>query len=317
MPKSKYPLQFPVYIPSKGRAEHFLTMKYLDDMGVPYFVVVEEQEHDAYAAKLGEDCLLVLPMRYKEQYETCDDLGLTKSTGPGPARNFAWDHAIQTGAKWHWVMDDNIQGWFRYHLSEKSFLVTPAGLRSIEDFTLRYENVGMSGPAYESFVARRNAHPFPFVLNSRIYSCNLIRNDLPLRWRGRYNEDTILSIDLLEAYWCTIQFYHVLQNKVTTQKIPGGNTEAFYSLEGTVAKSRLLYEVYPQYVKLVMRYGRPHHYVNYKRYWNKWPRLKRKQGLDLPTEPDNYGLMMREIPRGGRVQGLRTGQRAVRESESE
>ena len=83
------------------------------------------------------------------------------------------------------------------------------------------------------------------------------------------------------------------------------------------AKSRLLYEVYPQYVKLVMRYGRPHHYVNYKRYWKKWPRLKRKQGLDLPTEPDNYGLTMREIPRGGRVKGLRTGQRAVRELESE
>ena len=41
------------------------------------------------------------------------------------------------------------------------------------------------------------------------------------------------------------------------------------------------------------------------------------EGLDLPTEPDNYGLTMREIPRGGRVRGLRTGQRAVRESESE
>ena len=42
--------------------------------------------------------------------------------------------------------------------------------------------------------------------HSRIYSCNLIRTDIPYRWRGRYNEDTILSLDILRGGHCTLLF---------------------------------------------------------------------------------------------------------------
>lgn len=69
----------------------------------------------------------------------------------------------------------------------------------------------------------------PYVANTKLYSCNLIRTDLPMRWRGRYNEDVILAIDILKAGWCTCQFNAFLQQKMVTQALPGGNTTELYN----------------------------------------------------------------------------------------
>jgi hypothetical protein len=104
----------------------------------------------------------------------------------------------------------------------------------------------------------------PFVTGTRIYSCNLIRNDLPLRWRGRYNEDTDLSLRILKGGWNTVQFNAFLQLKTPTQQLKGGNTEAFYSVEGTLAKSAMLVAMHPDVARLVWRFGRPHHFVDYR-----------------------------------------------------
>ena len=40
--------QFPLYIPSKGRFKKRLTIKALENMKVPYHVIVEEQEYKDY-----------------------------------------------------------------------------------------------------------------------------------------------------------------------------------------------------------------------------------------------------------------------------
>ena len=102
----------------------------------------------------------------------------------------------------------------------------------------------MSGPNYFMFASRKTAVP-PFVTNTRIYSCNLIRNDVPFRWRGRYNEDTDLSLRMLKAGWCTIQFNAFLQFKMSTQTVKGGNTADFYAVEGTGAKSAMIVALHP------------------------------------------------------------------------
>ena len=90
--------QFPLYIPSKGRSEYMITSKVLTELGVAHYIVVEPQEVEKYQAAVKKMGLLTtvleLDMKYKETYELCDDLGLTKSTGPGPARNFAWSHSV-------------------------------------------------------------------------------------------------------------------------------------------------------------------------------------------------------------------------------
>ena len=278
----------PIYVVSKGRADSRLTSKSLHEMGVPHYIVVEEQEHAEYAAKVDASAtLLVLDKQYQVDYDPCDDLGMTKSKGPGPARNFAWDHAIKSGASSHWVMDDNIDGFFRLNHNFKVPAKTGAVFRAMEDFVDRYENVAMSGPNYFMFASRKSKQS-PFALNTRIYSCNLIRNDVPYRWRGRYNEDTDLSLRMLKDGWCTVQFNAFLQMKLRTQTVKGGNTAEFYAKEGTLPKSKMQVDLHPDVSKIVWRFNRWHHYVDYTPF--RVNRLRRKPGLDIPQEHNEYGM---------------------------
>jgi hypothetical protein len=299
--------QFPLYIPSKGRHEYMITSKQLSLMGVKHYVVVEPQQVSDYEKAVREMKLLttVLPldMSYKDKYELCDEFGLTKSTGPGPARNFAWEHSISNGYKWHWVMDDNIRSFRRLNNNEKVKCESPAFWKAMEDFCLRYTNVGMAGPNYYMFAPARTKQP-PFITNTRIYSCNLIRNDIPFRWRGRYNEDTIISLDMLKAGWCTIQFNAFLQEKMPTQVVKGGNTEEFYHKEGTVqkgqkyadtgtiAKSKMQVAVHPDVSKLVWKFNRWHHSVDYTPFKNQ--KLIKKSDINISNTVNNYGMGLKQ-----------------------
>lgn len=272
--------RFPIYIPSKGRWDIRLTSNALSDCKLPHTMVVEEQEYEKYKDATKDNpfvTLLILDKTYQDNYDTCDDLGRTKGVGPGAARNFIWDHSISQGHEWHWTMDDNISRFVRYH--ENRLVEVQGGLifRAMEDFCLRYINVYMAGPVYFMFIARKEKNP-PIILNTRIYSCNLIRNDIPYRWRGRYNEDTDLSLQILKGGFCTVQFATFLQQKTTTQYIKGGNTAEFYAKDGTYPKSAMQVRLHPDVSRLTYRFGRIHHYVDYKPFRKN--RLIRKPNYD-------------------------------------
>jgi hypothetical protein len=257
--------QFPLYIPSKSRWDSRLTMKALDRMSVDYRVIVEAEQFDQYAAVLPTSRLLVLDPKFQDEYEPFDSFGRTKPLGSGPARNMAWADSIDRGFAWHWIMDDNIYA-FECRVNNHKIRATDGSLFAMmEDFVLRYTNIAMAGPNYSFFAKCRQSLP-PFVTGTRLYSCNLIRNDLPLRWRGRYGEDTDLSLRMLKAGWNTVQFNAFLQRKVATQQVKGGNTEAFYSAEGTLAKSQMLVAQHPDVARLVWKFGRPHHHVDYRQW---------------------------------------------------
>jgi len=282
--------RYPLYIVSKGRADSRKSSRMLEYQGVPYHIIVEESEADAYRAVIDPRKVLVLDPAYQRNYDTCDTLGNSKSYGPGPARNFAWDHSISQGATSHWVMDDNVRRLLRLIRNEKITMKCGTGWWAMEEFCDRYLNVGMAGPNYDYFAPRKTQVP-PFILNTRIYSCNLIRNNLPFRWRGRYNEDTDLSLRILKAGWTTVQFYAFLQRKVSTQLMRGGNTDEFYKHEGTAPKSQMLYDMHPDCTKLVLRYGRHHHHVDYKRFAT---RLVRRPGVVIPDHADELGMVVHE-----------------------
>ena len=297
--------QFPLYIPSKGRSEYMITSKYLTYMGVKHNVVVEPSQMDDYRKAIKSMDLLAtaveLDLSYKEKYELCDKHGLTKSTGPGPARNFAWDHSKSNGHKWHWVMDDNIRSFRRLNKNEKIKVTNGALFKAMEDFCLRYENVSMAGPNYYMFAPSRVKQP-PFIMNTRIYSCNFIRNDVPFRWRGRYNEDTIISIDMLKAKWCTVQFNAFLQEKMPTQTVKGGNTDELYQVDdkpkngekysktGTIDKSKMMITTHPDISSIVHRFGRVHHHVDYRQF--KKNKLIRKKDAEVSNGINNYGMQL-------------------------
>ena len=285
--------QYPVYIVSKGRWESRLTSRFLEIMRVPYRMIIEEQEWPNYAAAIDKAKLLVLDKSYQRNYDTCDDLGDAKSKGPGAARNFAWDHAVSEGADWHWVMDDNIRGFCRLNRNIKLFVTDGTIFRCMEDFVLRYKNVAMAGPNYWMFLPRKRAKP-PLTLNTRIYSCNLIRNDLPYRWRGRYNEDTDISLRCLKSGWCTILFNAFVQIKAPTQTVKGGCDKDFYQREGTLPKSQMLVRLHPDCAKLVWKFQRYHHNVDYKRF-NRL-KLVPKPGVDVLEGVNDYGMILVDTP---------------------
>lgn len=256
--------RYPIFVVSKGRWDNGLTTKALADMCVHHYIIVEIDEIQKYEETANDYAtILHLPKAYLDRYNTCDNLGDSKSKGPGAARNFAKDVSKLQGHKKHWVMDDNLDAFHYLTDNKKLETLTPFGICATEDFVDRYKNVPVAGLNYYSFAKSTDAVP-PVVFNTRIYSCLLIDNSFDYEWRGRYNEDTDLSLRVLKDGFCTIQMNAFLCGKVTTQRMKGGNTKEFYSEEGTKPKSQMLEDLHPDVAKVVWRFNRWHHHVDYK-----------------------------------------------------
>jgi len=209
--------RYPVYIISKGRWESRLTSKALEWIKVPYHIVVEPQEFDNYAAVIDPKKILTLPF---------SNLGL----GGIPARNWVYEHAIASGAERHWILDDNISGFCRFHDNLKVEVDSAATFCAVEDWVDRYENVAMAAFNYDYFAPRKQGAKIkPITLNTRCYSGILLSNKVPHRWRGRYNEDTDLSLRLLKDGHCTALFNAFLMYKKPTLTMKGGNTDELYA----------------------------------------------------------------------------------------
>lgn len=273
---------YPIYIISKGRWESRLTSKTLERLKIPYYVVIEPQEYEQYSDVIDKDKILVLPF---------SNLG----KGSIPARNWVWEHSISQGAKWHWILDDNIRDFYRLNKNIKYRVTSGTIFKVIEGFVNRYENIAQAGMQYEKFVPRKSKHK-PYILNTRIYSCILIRNDIDFRWRGRYNEDTDLSLRILKAGYTTILFTAFLADKVTTMTMKGGNTEQLYKqnkeFDGRLEMARSLKRQHPKIVKVVRKWGRWQHQVNYKPF--KGNKLIKKEGVEIPRGINNYGMRLVE-----------------------
>jgi len=268
--------KYPVYIISKGRWESRLTSKTLEKMNVPYHIVIEPQEYIQYSKVIDPKKIYVLPFRDLEQ-------------GATPARNWVFEHSISIGAKRHWILDDNIDGFVRLNRNQKIRVTSGTIFKCAEDFTDRYENVGLSGFNYRFFAAQRSKQP-PFRLNTRIYSIILINNSIKYRWRGKMNEDTDLSLRLLKDGYCTILFQTFLANKAATMTMDGGNTDINYKEDGRLEMAKILQKFHPDVTDISWKWGRWQHHVNYKPF--RFNKLKRKSNLNITSEINNYGMKL-------------------------
>ena len=285
--------KYPVYIVSKGRSDSMFTSRSLNRMKVPHYIIIEPQDEILYNKALENfgitfATLLIAPFS-------------NHGDGPGRARNWCWDHSISIGAEKHWVLDDNIADFYRLQKNKRVRVESGAIFRAAEDFVDRYENVPIAGFQYRFFIAPNSKYP-PYVKNTRIYSTLLIDNKCKHRWRGRYNEDTDICLQVLKDGDCTIQFNAFLQGKAATQTVKGGNTEEFYhkegadegkwienvNSEGTRNKSQMLVDLHPDVARMVWRYKRWHHYVDYSSF--KKNELRLKPGVMIPDGNNNYGM---------------------------
>lgn len=271
--------KYPIYIISKGRWERRQTAKAMEVMGVPYKIVVEPQEYDNYSNVIDKNKILVLPF---------SNLG----QGSIPARNWVWEHSIQNGAERHWILDDNMDSFYRVNRNMKLIVKTGAIFKAAEDFVDRYENIAIAGFQYNSFVFKDAIVP-PYRLNTRIYSCILLKNDLPYRWRGKYNEDTDLSLRALKDGWVTMLFNAFLVNKETTMRAKGGNTDELYKhTDNRMEFAESLKQQHPDVVEVTWKFNRWHHQVNYRPFKNN--KLIKKQGIKIPKGVNNYGMVIKE-----------------------
>lgn len=265
--------RYPIYVPSKGRIKSNLTARFLQQDGTPFYLVVEPQEADEYKQQWGTDRVLTLPF---------SNLGM----GSIPARNWIKAHATAAGFKRHWQLDDNCYYAMRLFKGKRIRCNSRVALAATEDFVDRYTNVAVAGLNYHMFAI--GPMP-PLQLNCHVYSCTLVLNAIPHEWRGRYNEDTDLCLQVLADGWCTVLLNAFLIRKVQTMTMKGGNADQLYQGDGRLKMARSLERVWPGVVKVDRRFQRPQHVISHQ-----WRRFDTPLQLDpaavIPKEPNEYGL---------------------------
>ena len=281
--------RYPVYIPSKGRAEHCYTARFLTKDICPFSLVVEPQEQDEYRRRFPDAQILVLPWNDHRDADGNRD-------GLIAVRNWIKQEATAAGHERHWQIDDNCTAIFRIYEGRKIDCPAGVALAAAEDFADRYENVAIAGLNYEMFVGKQALFPYPgippFTLNCHVYSCTLVLNSIPHRWRLRYNDDTDLCLQVLADGWCIVQVNAFVVKKMRTMTVKGGNTDALYQGDGRLDMARMLQRAWPGVVKVNRRFGRPQHIIDWTKY--RTP-LKKKPGLVISDEPNEYGMVLMRV----------------------
>ena len=292
--------KYPIYVITKGRWEKRYTIDTLEDMGIDFYICVEPDEYDKYAEVVDVNKIIKLPENFSK-----------RGQGGIPVRNFVWEHSVKNGYKKHWIIDDNIEGFFRWHLNTQKRVRDGVFFRIMEDFSDRYSNLGLVACQYFSFIPAIDTGRLQFIVNTRTYSCILINTELldkrlDERWRGRYNEDTDLTLRVLSTGdLCTVNFNNLLSGKKTTGSVKGGNTDTIYEFgddktenakfTGLQKKFDELKENWGDIVKLThARHadGRPHHIISYTRLFKQ--ELVLKDGISKEPKVNNYNMIFKK-----------------------
>ena len=258
--------KYPIYIISKGRAYNPLTANLFEKAGIDYLIAVEPQEKDEYIKELGENRVLVLPF---------SNLGL----GSYPARNYCWEHAKANGYKYHWLFDDNLLMFKKWINSKRVRIENIEDAIKFVELNADKTNVDITGFERPEFCCKVPNKAFKF--NVHVYSAMLIKNEIPYRWRLKYNEDIDLCLQVLHNGGTTSSCVYYMAKKTDTgQKMKGGNQDELYkgnAKEKKILKAKMLEAVWPQYAKTVIRFNRPHHLINWKVFKKKTPKLHRNE----------------------------------------
>lgn len=257
-------IKYPIYIISKGRHKRPMTAKFLLEAGIDFKIAVEPQEYDDYCKTLGSKYVLKLPF---------SNLGL----GSYPARNFCWEDSIKNKHKAHFIFDDNISGFSFFNKGKRTKTHPLKPLVLLRRLFDQYSNLAIAGYNYDMFITKEVKKAF--AINCHVYSGMIIRNDIPFRWRMKYNEDVDLCLQALDSKWCTILINaFTIRKTSTTVKMKGGNQEELYknnNFDKKVLKVKSLQAVWPQYTRVVHRFGRPHHAVSWAKFF-KHPLIKKQ-----------------------------------------
>ena len=231
-------MTYPIYIPSKGRAQQTTTIPLLLNEGLEINIVVEEEDYDNYNKEFGENSkvnILVLDKSNEGVYYT---------------RNFCKEQAKDY--KFHWQIDDNIKT-FRRRVDNKNIKCSFLEIKEeMEEFSKKYSNIGMLSVIQSVWAYTKKTD---YTYNVPGSSCMLIATDNDCWFNKGLIDDTDFNIQLLEKELCVVLFNRLLMDKVRSKKMSGGNTEHY---ESTKNKDRVdnMVKKYPGFFKMkVDKYG--------------------------------------------------------------
>lgn len=217
-----------------------MTADFLLQEGIDFYLVVEPQEAELYRNKYGSDRVLELPFQ---------DRGTVV-----PARNWIKEHSEKNGDKRHWQLDDNIRSILQVSKGKAKRTLAGTALATAESFVDRYSNIAIAGFQHRGFVF---AERKPFSINRQVYCCILVDNSISQKWRGKYAEDTDISLQVLSAGLCTILFHAFVIDKAKTGTMQGGNTTEIYQGDGKLQMARELQRRWPLLVEIERRFDIP------------------------------------------------------------
>lgn len=268
-----------IYIISKGRPK-CLTAQTLNKIGYKgeWFIVCGNNDETIpeYQKIWGKDKILIFDW-YEEVKKTdfLDNFGVENMpSGAVPVRNAVRKISYDRGELRHWQFDDDYYGFTRVDFDfKKNHNVTG------EEFERELNNLATF--AHEAKLANigfcLGHEAFPsngLNFSKRVFNAHNLPSDekLFVKWRGRMNDDLINALDVVHQGKREMAMYYLSLTLEPTQSEKGGNTD-IYKMVGTVRKTAYAILIDPAAVKLVIRFGRYHHQVD----WNRiYPKLIRE-----------------------------------------
>ncbi len=198
---------YPVYIPSKGRAETATTPKLLEQVNIPYTLVVEQQEARDYIKHFPNARVTVLNESHR---------------GIAYARNAILEYARSDHPGWYWMIDDDIKQFYR--LQDTIFLNDTARvLEDVEKLVNQHQRLA------QATIGRKNRTKQKLPLCWNVSCCGCVCNhaDRVGTYREHVQEDTDMSLQVVSAGYMTVQFNHIVLSTPLRGQNTGGLQEAY------------------------------------------------------------------------------------------
>jgi hypothetical protein len=244
--------QYPIFIPSKGRAQYASAASAINGSStivpaIPFTMVVEPQEEKSYRLNHPLADILVLPK---------SDQGITY------VRQFILEYARSKGFLKYWQIDDNISGWM-VKLNGILQQVNPLYvLAQIEKATKDNPNIALAGTDYQQFAAlNTQKHSF----NTRVYCCALTRTDTGIDYRPEteMKEDVDFCLQHLSKGYKTMLFHEYAMKKPAMGKTKkGGLTDKYKAGLDLLAAERLC-RMWPSIATLTQKGSRVDAKINW------------------------------------------------------
>lgn len=224
---------YPIFVPSKGRADCATVLKVLEASRLNYMLFVEPQDEAAYRAAYPTADMMVLPG---------NDQGITY------VRQFMLAYARSQGLTWYWQIDDNIEG-FKEHNKPAT---ARAALSFAEGVAAQYEHVALVGLDYQQYAFRSEVD---FSANRFAYCCVLTNTATGLDYMQGVDtkEDTAFVLQHLTASWGTLLIHRYSMIKPTLGDSAGkrGGLVEVYKARRNEDAARRVHEAFPMFTTLI------------------------------------------------------------------